>query len=206
VATTKRKHEKIDQYLAVKVERGFLQNIESGLLIEFMFNPVQFEESYQAAYVRHKSPGLSHQPLHFVGNANTSIPLELIFDQLVFNERLGRNENAVQLPPSVWPQNDADAWRRNLIALILPRKNQRITHASPPPVFFYWPGFINMRVRVMTLKFRHVLFATGRPLPRILVASIQLEEEPLGRLYSEDMIRTGTFRSWGTSSRPQGRS
>ncbi len=179
----------IRDVLSPRIVRGYLQNLATNQTNEFLFNPAELEESYKPNYVRRGSVGLSHQRLHYVGNENTKIPLTLVFDQLVFSERRG-----VGGRPTSTSRNDVEFWRRSLLALVYPRRARLLSNAAPPAALFYWPRMINMRVRVMSLVFRHIQFETGLPKPRIMIAQIELEEEPLERIFSEDMLRKGTIR------------
>ncbi len=190
--------------LGVKVEKGFLQNLDNGQINQFLFNPVQLEERHKPKYVFHPSPGLSHERMQYVGNKNVVIPLELIFDELVFARARAAagisrfDVQGTQILEGIRTGNDVEIWRRRLMEITYPRRNRgSILQSSPPPVLFNWPGMFNMRVRVTDLRMRTVQFKTGRPAPRIMIANVVLTEEPCGRLFSEDMMRLGTFRAWG---------
>lgn len=193
----------ISEILGRKVEKGYLQNLDDGTIRTFLTNPEGFEEAYEAMYVRHPSPGLSHEPLQYMGNKNARIPLTLIFDQLIFNEQKGRvaRRNVGGDRNDVRPVNDVEQWRRFLLSLLYPRRGQRLANSAPPAVLFSWPGMISMRVRIMKIRFRHLQFKSGRPLPRIMTANIEMEEDPLERMYSGDMITYGTLRPWASNRR-----
>ena len=189
-----------------KLVRGFLQDLDGGRNTEFQFNPAQFRETYKPVYARLTAPGLSHRRLQFSHMENTKIPLTLVFDQLVFNERRSGQKGVAQAPSAgvqAGPQNDVEGIRRRFLEMVMPRRARRIRAASPPPVLFYWPQMITMRVRITLLTFGHVQFQSGTPLPRVMTVDVVLEEEPMGRLYSEDMFRAGTFRPWAASSLPR---
>lgn len=189
-------------YLSPQMSRAFLLNLENNQKFEFLFNPDTLEENYEPKYTRHSSIGLSHERMQYVGNKNTKIPLEVVFDQLVYDERdiVDSIFDEIGGGPEVRPQNVVERRRRELLELIYPRKGSSLVSASPPPVLFHWPGMINMRVRITSLKFRHRMFAAVTLMPRIMVAQIELEEEPLERIYSEDALRNGTYRPWAGSS------
>lgn len=180
--------------LNVKIVRGYLQNLDNGRSIEFLFNPLQFAESYRAQYASMDSPGLSHVPVHFVGLDNTKIPLTLMFDELVFLDRDSRNEKFSR-SPARGAQNNVDLVRRKFLEIIYPRRARQIRAASPPAVNFYWPRMISMRCRVAALTFRHIQFFSGTPLPRIMAVDVELFEQPIDRIYSDEMVDGyGTFR------------
>ena len=191
---------KIQDVLSIRVVKGFLKNLENGRTNGFLFNPSEFEEAYEARYARHSSVGLSHQRMQFVGNTNARITMDLIFDEIVYRDQRKRGLRRVITgsgDASTRAQNDdVDSWRRRFFEFLYPRRTQRLSSAAPPAVLFHWPGIISMRVRVTSVRFRHVQFGVGVPLPRIMIASVELEEAPLERIYSEDAIFKGTIRPW----------
>lgn len=197
-------------FLKVRVDKAFLQNLDTGETAEFLINPAELDEAYEAKYRRHGSLGLSHERLQFVGNTNVRFNLQVLYDQLVFDGRtqrtvagqvteVGRSSRHSDTP------NEADKWRRFIQSLLYPRKAQKLPSASPPPVLFFWPNWISMRVRLMKASFRHQLFMSGTPRPRIYTATLVIEEEPMDRIFSEDIQRTGTNRPWAASSGPRRR-
>lgn len=183
--------------LSVKVEKAYLQNLDTGQLEPFLFNPEEFEERYRANYARHESLGLSHQRMQFLHGSNPQINLEVTYDQLVVDNR---NRSTLERLPSEASINDAEKWRRFILSLLPPRRSRILKSASPPPVLFVWPGMISMRVRLTFARIRHRMFATRKPRARLYVASLVLEEEVLERYYSSDVIRRGTYRPWATSN------
>lgn len=182
--------------IEARVEKAFLSNLATGTTVAFLINPAQLSEAYEALYARHASPGLSHRRLHYVGNPNATITMSAVYDQLILLERAG---------PGPVPRIDARGYRRFLQSLLYPRRSESLNNASPPPVLFVWPGLISMRVRVIRLNFDHVMFQSGRPLPRIYTVEIELEEEPLERIFSSDVERSGTIRPWAASAGPRRR-
>ncbi len=192
-------------FLRVRIEKAFLQDLETGEFKTVAFNPAELQESYSANYARMASPGLSYQRLQFVGNENTRIPLNLYFDQVFLDEERRRPVEGFRSPnryayknPHVEAVNDVEDWRRFLISMVMPRRAKKLSSASPPPILFSWPGMIAMRVRVMQLRFRHLMFSSKRPYPRIFVAEVALEEDAGGRVYSSDVRRVGTMRPWAS--------
>lgn len=210
--------ELIQEVLGKRVERGFLMNLDNNERGEFLFNPRQLEEIYEVKYSRAEVPGLSYEPMHFTGLKNTQIPLTLYFDEVVAQERKGPTAAARQLVRERemrrrrvieaikgpgGPVNDVDRYRRFLMSLATPRKTQRLGAASPPPVLFYWPEMITMRVRITRLHFTHQVFEVGTPRTRIYTVQVSLEEDALERIYSEDRMRYGAQRPWATASMPR---
>lgn len=197
----------IESLLQRRVERAFLQNLSTGRTAQFLLNPAAFTETYKATYKRHGSIGLSHERMQFTGNPNAVIPIEVFYDQLIAEQRKSRAGGVTrrgQEKRHTSRPNDAEIWRRFLISLVYPRRSNILKGASPAPVLFHWPGMISMRVRVLEVKFAHVLFETGLPRARAYTASIMLEEEAQERIYSDDILNTGTFRPWAASNSARG--
>lgn len=185
--------------LSVNPERGYLQNLHTGTLFHFLFNPNTLKERYEARYKRHQSAGLSREQLHYLGNPNAKFPIQLVFDQLVFSQRKGINSRAkLKDGNDSEPVNDVDTWRRFLISLLYPRRAQSIKAASPPPVLFYWPNMISMQVRIMRAEIEHIQFEAKTTKPRIMIANVDIEEDAPKRIYSEDLITYGTNRPWAS--------
>ena len=44
-----------------------IANVSSGASIDAQFNPTEFEEALEVNWARQTVPGLSHQPLQFLG-------------------------------------------------------------------------------------------------------------------------------------------
>jgi len=191
--------ESLRSILGGRIDRGFLTNLDNGRENPFLFNPSELREKYRANYARHGAPGLSYERLQFLGNPNTLIPLTLVFDQVVFNERKGGTGAAPG--GGIVAENDVLAYRQRLLELIYPRRGQRLATASPTSVLFVWPGMISMRVKIIELEFRHVEFQARRPIPRIMVAQVNMEEDVESRIFSEDMALHGTLRPWASSQR-----
>ena len=193
----------LQKILGVAPQRGSLTNLETQQSIPFLLNPVQLEENYEAVYSRRTSPGLSHERMQYSHTKNVVIPLELVYDEYIFRER-NRGRNSIT-GGGVAPGNRVEIVRRNLQALVYPRRSQRLISASPPQVLFAWPGFISMRVRITKLKFRHVFFQNGVPIPRVTRVNLTLEEDVEQRIYSDQLSTFGTMRPWATSDRPRRR-
>lgn len=194
-------------FLAPNVEKAFLENLNTGQNQEFLINPPEFTESYEAKYKRHGSLGLSSERLQFVGNPNAKISMEVMLDDLIERTRkspvAGSVTEAGSATRHTSAPNAVEVWRRFLLSLIYPRRGRGILTGSPPAVLFYWPGMISMRVRIMKVSFRHILFQSGRPEPRVYMAMIEMEEDAQERIFSRDILNTGTIRPWGAGVGPR---
>ncbi len=191
----------LGKILGVQPQRGALLNLDNQREVQFLFNPTQLNETHEAVYTRKTAPGLSHERMMFSHNKNLVIPLDLVYDELVFNERQ-RGKRPVQF---VAARNNVDYVRRELMAMVYPRRSQKLITASPPQVLFSWPGLFSMRVRVTKARFRHVFFQNGIPLPRIIRMTVTIEEDVAERMFSDQMQRFGTMRPWATSNRARRR-
>lgn len=189
-------------YLDVKLDRAYLTNLDSDNqeTKTFLINPAELEESYPTNWVRHSSPGLSHEPLQYMGSKNAQIPISAIFDQFTVNQEapgLSLGTLAIR-NQDVDIATEVEDWRMFLMSLNTPRVEMTIGSASPPPVLFVWPGLIEMRVRITDLRFRHMMFYSGRPRTRVFVADFTMEEDvPDGRRLTSLSVRVGgTTRLW----------
>ena len=119
----------IRDILGVRVEKAFLQNLDTGRAERFLLNPAQLDETYKANYVRHDSMGLTHQQLQFVGNDNARIPLTVFFDQIIFDQlnlkRRGATERGKNSRHTSSP-NEVEQWRRFIMSLLYPRRAYRL--------------------------------------------------------------------------------
>jgi len=189
-------------FFNVKMQRGFFTNLDTNNTSEFLLNPTALNETYEAVYARHISPGLSHQRMSYSYTKNAKIPLRLFFDQSMFDERnRGRTRRVAsgRGQTDVPAANDVEEWRRFLMHFLYSPKRSKARHGSPAPVLFHWPGMISMKVRVMKITFQHAMFAAGKPIPRIMTALVSLEEDIPEKIYAEDILRYGTQRPWGSS-------
>lgn len=186
--------------------KGFLSNLsEAGQRVTFLFNPVQFTESYEAMYARKASPGLSHERLQFLGNKNARIPLDLVFDE--FHMRRNDIEPSEEAGEGTFvaARTKIAEVKRFFLAALYPRRSQRLLTASPPALLFVWPGEISMRVRVMKVQFKNTMFASRTSNTRRMTVSVDLEEDVEQRIYSQAIFGYGGARPWATSDRPRRR-
>lgn len=199
--------------LSVRPQRGFIRNLDNGRRQQFLFNPQQFDETYEAVYARKGAPGLSHERLQYLGNKNAKIPLDLIYDEYFLRQGFldhssvgGLSRRLVQdtnTSTRVSANTGVDAVKRFFLEAIYPRRSQRLITASPPALLFIWPGEISMRVRITKLRFRHKMFEVGTSFTRVMVVSVTLEEDVQERIFSDAVFVYGTQRPWATSDRPR---
>lgn len=189
--------------------KGFLRNLDNGRQQQFLFNPAEFTETYEAQYARKGSLGLSHERMQFLGNKNAKIPLKLLYDEYFIKlgylsgRSVGSQIVNVRQDPeatsSVRANTGVSEVKRFFLESIYPRRSQKLFTASPTALLFVWPNEISMRVRITKLSFRHVMFQSKTARPRIMIVSVDLEEDVQDRIYSGDVADYGTQRPWATS-------
>jgi hypothetical protein len=159
--------------------RMSIANISSGDSIDAQFNPSELEEALEVNWTRQTVPGLSHQPLQYVQTNNTKFTLELYFEAQ---------------DPSV----DLDGIlrsRRFLQSLCYPRRGaQTVADGGPPRVLFVWPTVVSLTCVIASISLKYSRFnLDGTPVQ--FTAKVSLEEIRDIRLWSEDVLATGTQRS-----------
>ncbi len=191
----------IESALGVKVEKGSLTNLDDAgqdASRPFLFNPTELEENYGGRWARLDIPGLSYQPLQYLGGQNPTFPLTLYVDQLAYEVQRPRGQRPIV--ETLTDTSDAEEYRRFLVSLSASRPGETIAAHSPPPVLFTWPGMISMRVRVLTVRLRHLQFQSGSARARIYTADIMLEEDAQGRITNQDVLARGMFRPWAAGA------
>jgi hypothetical protein len=180
-------------YAERRLLRGFLLNLDTNDKVDFQFNPEQLEETYKARYANMEVFGLSHQPLHFLGNENAAISLDLVFDQVVAATRRGTRDLS-----ETDGVTDIDQVRRTLVSFLYPLRLGSGVSASPSPILFSWPRMAAMRMRILSVNLKHTMFEVGIPRSRRYVAKVEMAEEPLARMYADSVKNQGMIRPWAS--------
>lgn len=153
-----------------------IANVELGTSIEAQFNPTELDEELQALYNRLQVLGLSHQPMQYQGTSNHTFSFELAFRAI---DNQGHSLLA-----------DVMARRNYLLSLMYPT---RTGNGAPPRALFIWPGLAALTCKVTTFKTKHTFF-NKKAYPVYGAIQITIEEIRDVRLYSEDVLKTGTIR------------
>lgn len=159
--------------------RVIIGNVSTAESISAQYNPAQLREEFGVNYNDLEIQGLSHKPQQYKNTENHSFPnLDLGFDAMSHDKGLDGIDDA----------------RRFILSLgYSSRGATGVSAAGPPLVLFVWPKFISLRCRVRRISFDHQRFAlSGQPVS--FMASLQLQEFRLQRLYSEDVRQKGTRR------------
>jgi hypothetical protein len=159
-----------------------------GDVLTAQFNPTELEESLSTDWAKLAVLGFSHKPQQFQQTDNHAFQFELTF-------------NAVDDSPTSQLPTIAAA-RRFLLALCYsPRSAQRsVASGGPPRVLFVWPKLASLTSVVKKVSFKHTMF--NREGDSVLfVAKLQLEEIRDARLYADEVLKNGTIRGPGSSSK-----
>lgn len=156
--------------------RFTILNIDTGELIEAMYNPDEIKEKLEAAYTELEIAGHSHQPMQYKNTKNFALNFELALDDL--------SAESKQL----------DDARRFLHSLFYPQRSASIGQAGTPNVLLVWPKVFAVRCRAATLEGSLKRFASGDGRLTWYVAATSWKEVLLRKLYSEDVRQGGTLR------------
>ncbi len=156
--------------------RASLGDLRTGETIAVFANPEELDAMLAVNYVRQGVQGLSHEPLQYKNTGNQRINLALYCCDLEEPERI-------------------DDFERFLLSLCYaPESPGEIPFAGPPDVLLLWPQLISMRMRVVSLNFKFVMFASDGGALRYS-AELELEEIRTVRLTSQEVRRNGFRRS-----------
>ena len=166
-----------------KPPRMTLTNLATGRGFSAQFNPTELEETISANYNELKVLGMSHAPLQYTGTSNWEGSFSLGFDALAaYSGQTGE-------VATVWGA------RRFLMSLFYSSiEGQGVAGGDPPDVRLFWPTLLAMTVKLRTGKFKHSRF-NSRLQSCLFVVDVTVFEARDVRLYSEDVLDSGTMRS-----------
>jgi hypothetical protein len=166
-----------------KPPRVTLTNLTTGRGFSAQFNPTELEETVSANYNELKVLGMSHAPLQYTGTSNWEGTFSLGFDALA------TYAGAAGAQATVWGA------RRFLQSLLYPSAGgQGVAGGAPPDVRLLWPTLLALTCKLKTVKFKHSRF-NSRLQSCLFVADVTVVEARDVRLYSEDVLGSGTMRS-----------
>lgn len=164
--------------------RMSLTNVSTTQTVQAQFNPTELKEKLTVNYARLAVLGLSHKPLQYQQTDNHAFDFELALR--VYQD--GQNQSVT-----------IQMIRRFLLSLCYSRRGAaNVVGGAPPRVLFVWPNLASLTSVVTTLEFTHTLFGLDGT-PYHSTVKVGIEEIRDFRLYSEDVLATGTQRP-GTSS------
>jgi len=166
-----------------KPPRMTLTNLTTGRGFSAQFNPTEIEESLAANYNELKVLGQSHVPLQYTGTSNLELTFSLGFDALaVYSGQDGERA-------TVWSA------RRFLVSLCYPSiDGHGVSGGAPPDVRLFWPSLLALTTKIKTVKLKHTRF-NSRLQTVLFSADVAVAEARDVRLYSEDVLESGTMRS-----------
>jgi hypothetical protein len=165
--------------------RMTIGSLDTGVTLNAMYNPDDWEDTLAAAYQKIKVQGLSHQVLQFEHTENWTATFKLAFDALSASTQRGISSDIV-------------ASRNWLQSLVYPKRGAgSIAQGAPTRVILFWPGMVSLVAVVTKLKFENKRFSwTGLNLAATwFICSITIEEIRDTRLFSDQVAATGTIRT-----------
>ena len=156
----------------------YIRDLTTLEKVEAQFNPTTLDETITVEWARLKSPGLSHEKLHYDHTTNHKVKFDLIFDSLEAGE-----------------VTSLDEARKFLLSVCYAAKGaQSVREGEAPRVLFFWPNFMSLTCVVSSLNFKHTRFnVIGQP--TYTTISVMIEEIRDARLFSEDVRQNGTQRT-----------
>lgn len=164
----------------IRPARMTFGNLATGKTWEAQYNPTELEEHVKPVWAKLKPIGSSHDIPHYMGTESHGFSFDLAFQAL--------NDDGTKL-------DDIQASRRFLLSLCYTsRSAQTIQAAQPARILFVWPTMVSLSAIIVDLKFKHTDFNRAGTSTR-MVATVSLEEAAQQRIYSEDVLASGTVRS-----------
>lgn len=146
------------------------------------FNPTELEETLAVNWNKLAVLGLSHMPLQFQQTDNHGFSFEFAYHAI--DDEGNKLASIAQA-------------RRFLLALCYPSRGAKsVTGGAPARALFVWPKLASITCVVRKLAFKHTMFNTEGD-PVVFSAKATLEEIRDGRLYAEDVRKSGTIRTTG---------
>lgn len=155
-------------------------------------NPTEFEDSVEAEWVRHVSPGSSYSRLHYVATKNYNLEVDLYSGfNLLYKGPANEAEGYWQNSSGVKPQKtreylDYQEYQRNsLLSWVYPVKKTKWSE-SPPLLHVFWKRTLDFQGYLLEVKFRNLKFGRTGGILR-WVATCKFEAIPNAFISSEDI-------------------
>ncbi len=147
--------------------------------MEAQFNPTELDEKIAVNYNRLAIMGMSHKGLQYQQTDNMTWDFELAFRAF---DNVGN-----RLPYLRFARNF-------LMSVCVPRRGSAdVTGGAPPRLLFIWPNMITLTAVITSLAFKHTFMGQDGTFYHS-AAKITLEEMRDVRMFSEDILETGTQR------------
>ena len=186
--------------------RGAIQNLKTGEIFRFQFNPPDFTETFDANYARHNIPGLGYQVLQYINTNNNIIKLQLYLSKVAQrNQILAAPPSANQPSPELGGSPSynvpnfgkatpypVDSVKRFLQSLLYPVRSESGGWQAPPLLLFIWPEVVRATCVLTTLSYNHQRFSTKTLGTVALTADVSLEVVSDFQVFSDFVQRRGT--------------
>lgn len=168
--------------LVISPTRMSIANLKTGDVLEAQFNPTEVQESLSVNYNELSVLGLSHQPTQYQSTGNQSFDFELAF--FAFDARGNRLDDIAYA-------------RRFLQSLCYSSRGAGdVLGGAPPRALFLWPALASLVCTVRSLQTTFQQFNV-LDYPVRWNTKVKLVEVRDGRIYSEDVLQSGTERGAG---------
>jgi hypothetical protein len=122
------------------LEKGYLENVKTGQVLRFQYNPEQFNDDIGVEYREIKSPGISYPIYQYVGGETRSIEFTLFLDNM--ENQGGTNKIRETI---------------NYLNTFLPPANMAVRYYPPPEVIFGFGWFVK-RCILVAMPTRYTMF------------------------------------------------
>lgn len=87
--------------------KGYIKNLDTGVIMKFQYNPETFEYSRGATYAEIVAPGMSYPDTQYVHGNTRSFPIELFLFDKPYTGVIDNNKSFLEglLPPEINSDN-----------------------------------------------------------------------------------------------------
>lgn len=168
-------------------DRVTIGNVETGDSISAQFNPNEIAEKLGVSWKNLEIMGLSHRPRQYQGTDNLHLSFDLGFDAISLRT-IDTNVQAADRGTPAFA-------RRFLHHLCYARRGAAdVVGGSPPRILFSWPTLYALTCTIDQLEFQQTRFNLFMK-PVLFVCKVTMQETRTTRIYSEDVLASGTMRA-----------
>jgi hypothetical protein len=176
---------------------------------QFWFRPAVIRERIAVSYSKQQVLGMSHAYQLYEGTSNTPVSFDLWVNRLVMmKEHMLNTDRGTGQSGDTDTQEDRDhllvelsqqieRGKKYLQALsVPPEQASGVIGGAPPACLLVIPGILSLRMRLINLDFTHSDVDVRGNIVE-LGAKVTFEEAPDSRYTMQDVLESGSHRTWG---------